>query len=294
MIPFNFLHLQCFIASAETGSFSAAARQLGKAQSGVSTAVANLEIDLGVKLFDRQRKYLELTEEGKALLSEAKSVFRSGERLREKALLFSIQEDTHIRLALDEALFPGVVETILSDFEKAFPYTELDLQSGTFNDVENYVATGSADIGLLISVGIPQDIETYKLLSYIPFQAAISADHPLAKRTDVTTSELEEERQIIVTSKENKNTEVTHFSNRYWLVDSYSNCAPLVQQGAGWAFFPTCVLKKMLSGYDIVPLSLALEHKEHASPLYLIRNTNKKFGKAGQWLLRQLEKYDIK
>ena len=45
--------LQAFVSAADHGSFSAAARQLGKAQSAVSTAVINLEIDTGVDLFDR-------------------------------------------------------------------------------------------------------------------------------------------------------------------------------------------------------------------------------------------------
>jgi DNA-binding transcriptional LysR family regulator len=292
MISFNFLHLECFIAAAETGSFSAAGRLLGKAQSGISTAVANLEIDLGVQLFDRKRKYLELTDEGRALLQEARAVLKGGERLKERAQSYCDQEDTSIRLALDEALYPGIIAPLLSEFARQFPYTELDLLSGVFNDVEQYVAKGTADIGLLLSVGIPKNITTYKLLTYVPFQATVSAMHPLAQRADVTTSDLEEWRQIIVTSKGEKDTEVTHFSQSYWLTDSYSTCATLVQQGIGWAFFPTCLLKNLLAD-NIVPLSLELELREHASPLYLIRDTNKQFGKAGHWLLKKLGQCEI-
>ncbi|WP_031485898.1 LysR family transcriptional regulator [Maridesulfovibrio frigidus] len=295
MISFNFMHLQCFITAAETGSFSAAGRLLSKAQSGVSTAVSNLEIDLGVQLFDRSRKYLKLTDEGKALLLEAKGVLKSGERLKDRAISFCAQEDTHIRLALDEALYSGFIETVLIEFERKFPFTELDLQSGVFNDVERYVAAGDADIGLLISVGIPQHTETYRLLSYVPFQAAASASHPIAQKEDVTVNDLAAERQLVVTSRgENKDTEVTHFSPKNWLVDSYSTCASLVQNGMGWAFFPTCMSKNLMSDRGIVPLSLELELREHASPLYLIRNTNKKFGKAGQWLLKQLGQHQFR
>ncbi len=50
--------LDAFVTTVTEGSFSAAARKLGKAQSRVSTAVANLEIDLGVTLFDRSGKVL--------------------------------------------------------------------------------------------------------------------------------------------------------------------------------------------------------------------------------------------
>jgi DNA-binding transcriptional LysR family regulator len=175
-----------------------------------------------------------------------------------------------------------------------FPFTELDIQMGVFNDVEECVAAGRADLGLLISSGIPRRLETYKLLSYIPFQAAISANHPLAGKEDVTIGDLEEERQLVVTSRgEEKNTEVTHFSQKSWLMDSYATCASLVERGLGWAFFPACLLKSITAERDILPISLELEIREHASPLYLVKNPNKNMGRAGQWLFRRLGEYKV-
>lgn len=294
MISFNFSHLECFVTAAETGSFSAAGRLLGKAQSGVSTAVANLEIDLGAQLFDRSRKYLTLTDEGEALLRDALGVIRGAERLKDRALSFCAGEDTHIRIALDEALHPDFIEKLLRPFEEQFPFTELDIQTGIFNDVEEYVAAGKADLGLLISSGIPKRLEAYKLLSYVPFQAAASRHHPLTHKEDVSVGDLEDERQIVVTSRsEAKDTEVTHFSQKRWLIDSYAACASLVERGLGWAFFPSPLLKSALAERDILPVSLELEIREHASPLYLIRNQNRDMGRAGQWLLRNFGEYRI-
>lgn len=53
--------LIAFVEAASLGSFSAAARKLGKSQSTVSTAIAHLEIDLGLTLFDREKRYPVLT-----------------------------------------------------------------------------------------------------------------------------------------------------------------------------------------------------------------------------------------
>ncbi|MDV6253462.1 LysR family transcriptional regulator [Vibrio sp. EA2] len=290
MITLNFMHLQCFVSAAESGSFSAAARELGKAQSGVSTAVANLEVDLGVALFSRSKKYLELTDAGKVLLQEAKVVLKGGERLIERAMSYHQHDDTHIRVVLDEALYPLFITTVLTEFEKRFPYTELDLISGVFSDVEHYVASGKADIGLLISTGIPRSVNDYTLLSYIPFQAAVSASHSLAEKEGVTLNDLAETRQIIVTSQQNKDSEVTHISQRNWLAPSYHHCADLVSQQVGWAFFPVCALDIQQQHFNLVPLSLDVELKEHASPLYLIKNTHSSLGNAGQWLLKALQK----
>src|ERR1700716_1323446 len=66
--------LRTFIAAADTGSFSAGARQLRRAQSVVSPTLANLESQLRVKLFDRSRRSPVLTKQGVALLAEARAV----------------------------------------------------------------------------------------------------------------------------------------------------------------------------------------------------------------------------
>ena len=66
--------MRTFIAAADHGSFSAAGRKLRRAQSVVSQTLANLEAQLGVKLFDRSGRYPRLTEEGRSLLADARAV----------------------------------------------------------------------------------------------------------------------------------------------------------------------------------------------------------------------------
>ena len=66
--------LRTFIAAADEGSFSAAGRRLGRAQSVVSQTMANLESQLGVRLFERSGRYPVLTAEGRTLLADARAV----------------------------------------------------------------------------------------------------------------------------------------------------------------------------------------------------------------------------
>lgn len=68
--------LRAFVLAVELGSFSAAARKMRKAQSAVSTAIANLEIDTGVELFDRSGRSPVLTKEGRSLLPHAYGILR--------------------------------------------------------------------------------------------------------------------------------------------------------------------------------------------------------------------------
>ena len=87
----SFDQLQAFVAAADQGSFSAAGRSLAKAQSAVSTAVINLEIDLAVELFDRSTRSPKLTVAGRTLLRYARSVLRSHHELVAHAA--SVSED---------------------------------------------------------------------------------------------------------------------------------------------------------------------------------------------------------
>src|ERR1700752_2901652 len=66
--------LRTFIAAVDQGSFSAAGRKLRRAQSVVSQTLANLESQLGVKLFDRAGRYPQLTHAGRSLVPEARAV----------------------------------------------------------------------------------------------------------------------------------------------------------------------------------------------------------------------------
>ena len=78
----NIENFRAFVLAAELGSFSAAARQMGKAQSAVSTAIANLEIDCDVLLFDRSSRNPVLTKAGEALLASAKGILRGNQEFQ--------------------------------------------------------------------------------------------------------------------------------------------------------------------------------------------------------------------
>ena len=95
--------LQMFINAADSGSFSAAARRLGKGQSAVSLGIANLEIDLGVELFDRATRKPQLTREGERLLGFARAVVQQALDLEIAASALMQGAETRIRLAVDDA-----------------------------------------------------------------------------------------------------------------------------------------------------------------------------------------------
>src|SRR5690606_9646484 len=91
--------LAAFVETCGSGSFSAAARRLGKSQSTISEAIANLEIDVGVALFDRSHRQPVLTEAGQALLAQAREVLAASERFGRTASQLSGGQEPRLTVA---------------------------------------------------------------------------------------------------------------------------------------------------------------------------------------------------
>src|SRR5438552_2127661 len=104
----TFTQLRVLVAVAETGSFSGAARRLGRVQSAISQTVQTLEDILGVALFDRTAKTPALTEAGKAIVEEARHVLRQAGVLRQRADSIADGVEPELAIAVD-AIFPSEV-----------------------------------------------------------------------------------------------------------------------------------------------------------------------------------------
>src|ERR1700690_1448621 len=105
--------LRTFIAAADEGSFSAAGRRLRRAQSVVSQTLANLEGQLGVKLFDRGARFPMLTDQGRALLADARAVAGNVDLFKARAKSLAGGLEPELSVAVDvifpEAAFTGAV-----------------------------------------------------------------------------------------------------------------------------------------------------------------------------------------
>jgi len=98
--------LRTYIAAADEGSFSAAGRRLRRAQSVVSQTLANLEGQLGVKLFDRRGRCPVLTDQGRALLADARAVAGGVDLFKARAKCFAGGLEPELSVTVD-FIFPG-------------------------------------------------------------------------------------------------------------------------------------------------------------------------------------------
>jgi len=230
--------LAVLIACAEHGSFSAAARHLGRAQSAVSTAIAHLEVDLGCPLFDRRGRLPRLTEAGESLLHEARAVLRQCQRLDARARAIAQGEEARLVLAIDEALveMPQVDET-LEALAHHYPALQLTLLYGARGDIAGWVEDRTADLGILLGQqghgpcleGVP--------IAHLRQSLVVGRDHPLAGQHFPTPGELAGHRQLLIASR-SEDAATAPLSAQFWRLNSFYSMAELVTRGLGWALVP--------------------------------------------------------
>src|SRR5258708_6213299 len=172
--------LRTFIAAADAGSFSAGARRLRRAQSVVSQTLADLEAQLGVKLFDRSRRAPVLTKEGVALLAEARAVVSGMDGFKARAKGLSDGLEPELSVVVD-VIFPlERLTAAVAAFQGEFPAVPLRLYVEALGAVLQPVLAGRCAFGVMGSLPTsPAELAREHLLS-IGWAFGASATPPLA------------------------------------------------------------------------------------------------------------------
>ncbi|MEY2884193.1 MAG: hypothetical protein RL490_1917, partial [Pseudomonadota bacterium] len=146
----SFDQLRVFLTVLETGSLAAAGRRLGRATSAISYALANLEAQLGLPLFERQAtRRLVPSEAGRVVAAEARDLARGmdGLRARVRGLLQGLEAE--LSLAVDVMLPTDRLVAALTAFQTEFPTVTVRLQVEALGAVAQTLLDGSA--GLAVS-----------------------------------------------------------------------------------------------------------------------------------------------
>lgn len=275
--------LRLFVGVAEASSFSSVARREGRAQSAVSSAVALLEADLGVLLFERSSgRQPQLTAAGAALLEEARAVLQQCERLEGRALGLARGEEARLRLALDEAMpYPPVLAS-LGALAEAFPRLEVQLASGAQGDVARKLLERQADLGLLFHhEQMPQALERQRL-GAIEMVTVCGAAHPLASEPRVSRRQLARHRQLLMAPQDSRYPGGEQLGPLVWRADSFYVMAELVSRGLGWAWLPRHVVD--YPTYRGLLVELASDWLPPPLVVELVRRRDEAAGPAARWL----------
>jgi len=120
-------HLRTFVTVAEQGTVSKASARLGIAQPALSRQIKDLEIDLGVRLFDRIRRRLRLTAEGEQLLSDCRGIMSAVGSLGERAKMLQRPDAGVLKVAATPQTIDGVLAGFLARYAKLRPNVQIKL-----------------------------------------------------------------------------------------------------------------------------------------------------------------------
>lgn len=248
--------IRLFVSVAEGQSFSAVGRQLQRAQSAVSNAIALLEADLGVRLFERSSgRQPRLTEAGMAMLEEAREVLRQCQRLEGRTLGLVRGEEVRLRLAQDEAMPYQPVLDSLEALAQQFPLLEVQLASGAQGDVARKLLEHRADLGLLFHHEHMPDALERQRLGTIEMVTVCGAGHALAGSGHVDRRELARHRQLLMTPQDSHYPGGEQISPSIWRTDSFYTMAELLMRNLGWAWLPRHVVQYPTYQNQLVELS---------------------------------------
>ncbi len=278
--------LEAFVTAAETGSFTSAARKLSKAQSTISTLIGNLEIDWDIQLFDRSGKYPKLTEEGGAMLGDARLAMARLKSLNSRACSMAELACTKLTLISDELMSIPEMAELSRLFSQRFPDVELSLLLDDPAVVLNALENRQADIAVGGFSGIPVspwiDIRqpgTQELVTIV------SPEHPLVALDYVTEENLAKYRQITHLPSTSSHCGVTR-----WHANSYFTMMHLAVKGVGWAKVPRSVLNELVTPNAYVILDGDSSVKPQYYPFQIAVRKDVHLGEAGHWLIEAIEK----
>ncbi|MTJ83713.1 MAG: LysR family transcriptional regulator [Telmatospirillum sp.] len=175
--------LEHFVAVAEEQHFTRAARRLNIVQSGLSTSVRSLEEELGVELFLRSTRRVDLTAAGRVLLPEALRVLAAVRKARDTVQAVQGLTRGHLAIGMAQALTPFLdLPALLSRFRTAYPGIEIRLCQGAAPTLCDKIRQGRLDVAFVPVYGVePEGVQT-RLFVCEALVLACPPGHPLAGR----------------------------------------------------------------------------------------------------------------
>jgi DNA-binding transcriptional LysR family regulator len=250
-MAFDYDNLRIFIAAVDHGSFSGAARALRRVPSAVSMAIANLEAELGLQLFDRTGREPKPTAQARALLPQARLLVGQLHKLNIHARALTEGLETSLTLALaPELLAAAPWQEALKALAEEYPSLDVEVLTVPQADALAMVQSGRAQLALVFERYGVEPHEAFQEIAQETLVAVIAPSHPLlADRPGATVrdADLFAQRQIVVAGRDTVQVDKRiAISRLQWRTDSPVVALAMVTAGLGWAWLPSGFVEKAL------------------------------------------------
>jgi DNA-binding transcriptional LysR family regulator len=284
--------LRVFAQVADSGSFLAAARALSRAQSAVSYAIATLEEQLDVQLFDRSGYRPRLTDAGLALLADARQVLDHVDALQVRANSYARGQELEVALAVDVFFPTECLVDLLRRFRDAFPAVTVRLEIEALGAVAERVLDGRAMLGILGTLPTTPPNLLRITLPSVRVVAVVAPTHALAQVDGRIPDRLLSQQTQLVLSDRSELTARQDFSvhsRLTWRMSDLGTKHALLRAGMGWGNMPLHVVRDDLAAGRLVCIATSYHPPQGSDlPVQCVYKPDHRAGPALSWWLDTL------
>jgi DNA-binding transcriptional LysR family regulator len=279
--------LVALLAVAGQGSFGAAAHSLHKSQPAVSKLVRNLELELGLELFDRSGYRAKLNAHGRLFYERASAVIESTEALKSFAHGLAGQREAVVCLAMDAVTPLGPLLPVLREIRAQFADVRLELHTERMAGALEVLREAQADLVIARPVGVdPASMEAERFVR-VRLLAVAHAEHPLASAgSPVPLALLRRHPQIVLADSAKGEAapalNVLH-GGLHWNVTDVAAKREIILAGMGWGGLPEHFIEQELARGTLVTLDVR-EFETDSMDLFVIRRRDRARGVVQQAL----------
>lgn len=284
--------LRTFIAAVDAGSFSAAGRKLRRAQSGVSQTLANLEAQIGVKLFDRSARHPRLTEEGRSLLVDARSVADNIDAFKARARAMREGLEPELSVAMDVMYPMESLTRAATHSRKTYPHTPLRLYVEALGGVIKPVLDRKCSIGVIGSLPVVSDELQSEPLLDLPMVTVVSPAHPLATmRGAVSATAVAKHVQLVLTDRTvlTEGRDFGVLSPLTWRLADLGAKHAFLRAGLGWGHMPSHMVQADLDSGALVKIRVQGQPRERLMSMGVVFRKDAPPGPAARVFIAQLK-----
>ncbi len=289
-------NMRTFSTVARLSSFSDAAQELGLTTSGVSYIIKRLEETLGIKLFHRSTRKVELTEAGAYFLNKVQALLEEFRSIEEGMISIDKGVEAKLKICINNLLHTPYHTTMLAKHIKdRFPSCQLRITTEVYIGVWDAITNRSSDLaigapGILIDGGGIN----YKELKSIHWQFAVAPSHPVAKMAEpIHDSQLRQFPAICV-----DDTALKLIKQIAWLlygqeaifVPDMETKAYAHEAGTGIGFLPDYMVKEALKDQRLVVKTL--QNPRQPSQMLLAWKSSAK-GRVAEWIRSAFEPGEV-
>lgn len=285
-----------FLAVLDAGSFSAAARRLGRVPSAVSMAMGQLEAELGLRLFERTGREPQPTAAARALEPQARLLAQQMQQLNQQALALHAGLEKRLTLVIaPELLATGWAEH-LRPVVAQFPALMVEVLAAPQADALELLHAGRAQLALVFERPSMDAREDFREQGQETLVAVISPRHPLHAQwlaqapRPIDTAQLALVRQVLVASRDPALTDTRFvFSHHLWRADSHAAARALISAGLCWGWLPQSLVEPHIQSAEL--LRIPLSNISNGSTLFVdwVWSKERPLGLAAACFVQQLQ-----